>query len=103
MINCISNEKTMIIRQIIGLIKKDIAISWVNIFLNQMKVLVKMWKMNSICLIMQQKQIWGATGVPTDLSKLIIVEYNYVVKKTVYDKLFSKVKVIDTSGFSLKT
>ena len=41
--------------------------------------------------------------VPTDLSKLINVVKNDVVKKDVYDKLVTKVNNIDTSGFVLKT
>ena len=41
--------------------------------------------------------------VPTDLSKLSNVVKNDVVKKTVYDKLVTKVNKIDTSGFVLKT
>ena len=41
--------------------------------------------------------------VPVDLSKLSIIVKNEVVKKTVYDKLVTKVNNIDTSGFLLKT
>ena len=41
--------------------------------------------------------------VPVDLSKLSNVVKNEVVKKTVYDKLVTKVNNIDTSGFLLKT
>ena len=41
--------------------------------------------------------------VPVDLSKLSNAVKNDVVKKTVYDKLVSKVNNIDTSGFVLKT
>ena len=41
--------------------------------------------------------------VPVDLSKLSGVEKNYVVKKTVYDKLVTKANNIDTSDFVLKT
>ena len=41
--------------------------------------------------------------VPIDLSKLSDVVKNYVVKKTVYDKLVAKVDDIDTSDFVLKT
>ena len=41
--------------------------------------------------------------VPTDLSKLSNVVKNYVVKKTVYDKLVAKVDDIDTNDFVLKT
>ena len=41
--------------------------------------------------------------VPTDLSKLSNVVKNYVVKKTVYDKLVTKVDDIDTSDFVFKT
>ena len=41
--------------------------------------------------------------VPVDLSKLSDVVKNDVVKKTVYDKLVTKVNSIDTSGFVLKT
>ena len=40
--------------------------------------------------------------VPIDLSKLSDVVKNDVVKKTVYDKLVSKVNNIDTSDFALK-
>ena len=36
------------------------------------------------------------------MSKLYVVK-NEVVKKTVYDKLVTKVNNIDTSGFVLKT
>ena len=43
-----------------------------------------------------------ATG-PVDLSKLINVVKNDVVKKTVYDKLVAKVDNIDTSGLVEKT
>ena len=41
--------------------------------------------------------------VPVDLSKLSDVVKNYVVKKTVNDKLVAKVDDIDTSDFVLKT
>ena len=41
--------------------------------------------------------------IPADLSKLSNVVKNYVVKKTVYNKLVAKVDNIDTSGFVLKT
>ena len=41
--------------------------------------------------------------VPVDLSKLSNVVKDNVVKKAVYDKLFSKVNNIDTSKFVLKT
>ena len=41
--------------------------------------------------------------VPVDLSKLIDVVKNDVVKETVYDKLLAKVNSIDNSGFVLKT
>ena len=40
---------------------------------------------------------------PIDLNKLNNVVKNEVVKKTVYDKLVSKVNNIDTTGFVLKT
>ena len=42
-------------------------------------------------------------SVPVDLSKLSDVVKNEVVKKTVYDKLATKVNSIDTRGFVLKT
>ena len=41
--------------------------------------------------------------VPADLRKLSDVVKNYVVKKTVYDKLVEKVNNIDTSDFVIKT
>ena len=41
--------------------------------------------------------------VPVDLSKLSDEVKNYVVKKTVYDKLVAKVDNINTSDFVLKT
>ena len=41
--------------------------------------------------------------VPTDFSELSNVVKNDVVKKTVYDKLVTKVNNIDTSDFVLKT
>ena len=40
--------------------------------------------------------------VPVNLSKLSDVVKDYVVKKTVYDKLVAKVNNIDTSAFVLK-
>ena len=42
-------------------------------------------------------------SVPVDLSKLSDVVKNDEVKKTVYDKVASKVNNIDTSDFVLKT
>ena len=39
---------------------------------------------------------------PVDLSKLSDVVKNDVVKKTVYNKLVTKVNNIDTTGFVLK-
>ena len=41
--------------------------------------------------------------VPTDVSKLRNVVNKEVVKKTVYDKLVTKINAIDTKGFVLKT
>ena len=41
--------------------------------------------------------------VPADLSKLSNVVKNYVVEKTTYDKLVTKVNDIDTNVFALKT
>ena len=41
--------------------------------------------------------------IPVDLNKLSNVVKNYVVKKTVYDKLVAKVDNIDASDFVLKT
>ena len=41
--------------------------------------------------------------VPVDLAKLSNVVKNYVVKKTEYNKLFTKVDNIDTTRFVLKT
>ena len=41
--------------------------------------------------------------VPKDLSKLSDVVDNDVIRKTVYDKLVTKVNNIDTTGFVLKT
>ena len=41
--------------------------------------------------------------VPQDLSKLNIVVNNEVLRKTVYDKLVTKVNNVDTSEFALKT
>ena len=41
--------------------------------------------------------------VPHDLAKLSNVVKNYIVKKTVYDKLVTKVNSIDTTGFVLET
>ena len=43
------------------------------------------------------------TPVPNDLAKLTNVVKNDVVKKTEYNKLVSKVNIIDTTGFVLKT
>ena len=41
--------------------------------------------------------------VPVDLSKIINIVNNDVVRKTVYNKLVAKVNNIDTSRFVLKT
>ena len=41
--------------------------------------------------------------VPVDLSKLCDLVKNDVAKKTVYDKIVTKVNNVDTSGFFLKT
>ena len=41
--------------------------------------------------------------VPVDLSKLSDVVNNYVVKKTVHDKLVARVSSIDATKFALKT
>ena len=41
--------------------------------------------------------------VPVDLSKLVNVVKNEIVKKTLYDKLVAKENNVDTSGFVLKT
>ena len=43
------------------------------------------------------------TPVPADLSKLIDVVKNDVVKKDVYDKLVAKLNIISTIRFVLKT
>ena len=42
-------------------------------------------------------------SAPADLSKLGDVVKNDVVKRTVYNKLVTKINNIDTSGFVLKT
>ena len=42
-------------------------------------------------------------SVPVDLSKLRDVVQNDAVKKTVYNKLVTKVNNIDATGFILKT
>ena len=42
-------------------------------------------------------------SVPNDLAKLSNVVKNDVLKKTVYDKLVTKVDNIDSTGFVLKT
>ena len=41
--------------------------------------------------------------VPVDLSKLSDVVKNYVIKKSVYDKLVAKVNSIDINAFVLQT
>ena len=56
-----------------------------------MKTEVEKWDINKLVL------------VPVDLSKLIDVVKNDVVKKTVCDKLVAKVNSTDTSRFVLKT
>ena len=43
------------------------------------------------------------TPVPNDLAKLSNVVKNDVVKKSGYNKLVTKVDIIDTTGFVLKT
>ena len=50
-----------------------------------------------------KKDVDKLKTVPVDLSKLSTVVNNDVVKKTVCDKLFTKVNNIDTTGFALKT
>ena len=47
--------------------------------------------------------IYKLTPVHNDLAKLSNVVKNDVIKKTVYDKLVTKVNNIDTTGFVLKT
>ena len=91
-----------------------------------MIVLVKMLKLNMICLIMKQmlmqtsylakKLDWTSLKAelykidaeklntdPVDLSKLGNVVNNDVVKKNMYDKLVAKVNNIDTGAFVLKS
>ena len=46
--------------------------------------------------------IYKMVRVPVDLSKLNDIVKNDIVKKNMYDKLFTKVNNIDTSGFVLK-
>ena len=52
---------------------------------------------------MNKIDIGRLKAVPVDLINLSEVAKNEVVKKTVYDKLITKVNNIDTSGIVLKT
>ena len=63
------------------------------------------WKANlaSLKTEVAKLDIDKLVPVPVDLSKLIDVAKNNVVKKTEYDKLVAKVNSIDTSAFLLKT
>ena len=61
------------------------------------------WKANlaSLKTEVAKLDIDKLVPVPVDLSKLIDVAKNNVVKKTEYDKLVAKVNSIETSGFVL--
>ena len=59
--------------------------------------------LSSLKTKVDKRDIDKLVPVPTDLSKLSNVVKNYVVKKTVYDKLAAKVININTSDFVLKT
>ena len=57
----------------------------------------------SLKLEVDESVIDKSKAVPVDLSKLSNAVDNDIVKKTEYIKLATKVNVIDTSGFVLKT
>ena len=59
--------------------------------------------LTSLKTAVDKLDIGKLTTVPVDLNKLSNVVKNDVVKKTVYDKLATKVNNTDTSHFILKT
>ena len=61
------------------------------------------WYLASLKPEVDKLDIDKLVPVPISLCTLSDVVKNYVVKKTVYDKLVAKVNNIDTSDFVLKT
>ena len=129
--NCILNRKDVIIRLIVGLIKKP-CIKLTQYFLKPFRsfggnINVKVdlsnyetkadiknishvdtssfnLKMNLASLKTEVNKLDPdkSLPVPVDLSKLSNVVKNEVIKKNVYDKLIAEVNNIDTSGFVSK-
>ena len=112
----------MIIHVIAGFIKKTLY-KQVYILLNRMKMLVDMQKLNQIYLIMRQKKVQNEQQKYTfnltsksdlaslkaevdkiDKAKLKTVSGNRrkLCKKTLYDKLVTKVNTSATSGLVIK-
>ena len=107
------NGKNMMIRLIVGLIKKTLR-KMNQYFPKRYRAFgrninVKVDLSNYVI----KADLKNATGIDTsnfalqsnfsvDLSKLSNVVNNDVVKKTMYDKLVRNIKNIDTSGFVLK-
>ena len=60
-------------------------------------------KLTSLKTKVDNLDIAKLTPIPYDLAKLSNVVKNYVVKKTEYNKLVSKVDNIDTTNFVKKT
>ena len=57
----------------------------------------------SLKAVVDQLDVEKLKTVPVNLSKLSNVVNNEVVKKTVYDKLVTKVNTFDATEFALKT
>ena len=73
--------------------------------ISHVNTLIFAWKTNlaSLKTEVDKLDIDKLARVPVDLSKLSAVVKNDVVKRTIYDKLVTKVKSIDISTFILKT
>ena len=65
--------------------------------------LASKWKLPKLKAEVVKIDIDKSKTVPVDLCKPSNVVNNDVVKKTVYDKLVTKINNIDTSVFALKT
>ena len=59
--------------------------------------------LNSLKVRVDKIDVGKLNTAPADLGKLSNVVNNDVVKKTVYDKLITKINATNTSGFVLKT
>ena len=66
------------------------------------QIFAKKDDLTSLTSDVDESDIYKLKTVPFDLSKLSSVVNNDVVKRTVYDKLVTKVSAIDTNEFVLK-